>query len=78
MATGSRHTVYLLVPMQARANMIADGGDHDDNDENNRRGDRNWLWLPTSGNAKTKTPAVMSVVSYNTTKQAVEHVLVYA
>ena len=33
---------------------------------------------PTSGNAKTQTSAVMSVVSYNTTKQAVEHVLVYA
>ena len=47
MATGSRHTVCLLVPMQALANMIADGGDHDDNDENNRRGDQNWLWLPT-------------------------------
>ena len=58
--------------------MIADGGGNDDNDENNRRGDQNWLWLPTSGNAKTKTPAAMSVVSYNTTKQAVEHVLVYA
>jgi hypothetical protein len=34
-------------PIQVRANIITDGGDHDDNDENNRRGDQNWLWLPT-------------------------------
>ena len=34
-------------PIQVRANIITDGGDHDDNEENNRRGGQNWLWLPT-------------------------------
>ena len=34
-------------PIQVRANIITDGGDHDDNDENNKRGDQNWRWSQT-------------------------------
>jgi hypothetical protein len=33
MATGSRQTACRLLPIHVRANMIADGDDHDDNDD---------------------------------------------
>ena len=34
-------------PVQVRAKIFTDGGDHDENDKKKRKCDQNWLWLPT-------------------------------
>ena len=39
MATGSRQTACRLLPIQVRANMIADGDGRDDNDDGDGGGD---------------------------------------